>query len=146
MISWQRIRRALGLANEGQAAPDVFDEMRSRLRGALTPGCHVSEHRGLRSYFFDDDTAAGADVTVSDSTGIRLAVLRVKPEPQLSFALGIWRRFAQEIWVVDFENRRIERIAGEERRLFGPDDAVRSLALPNVELVPAELFSARPRP
>lgn len=84
--------------------------------------------------YFDDDTAAPAEILVSGPEGdtdMKIAILGERSEPFRSFMVRVWRRFAPEIWVVDREQEWIEQIAPEGPSTFlGPGDVPSSSAVP----------------
>ncbi len=117
-----------------------FAQLRSLLRRRVPAGCHVSEHEGTRSYYFDDDTAAAAEITVSGDAGILIAVVRRADGWRGAFVVDIWSRFAEEVWVVDSENQTIEQVAKQQRRTVRDGEAIESIAVPDLQLPLAEVF------
>ena len=122
-----------------------FAQLRSLLRRSVPAGCHVSEHKGTQSYYFDDDTAAAAEITVSGGSGILIAVVRRADGWRGSFVVDIWSRFAEEVWVVDGENQTIEQVAKQERRTVRDGEAIESVALPDLRLPLSEVFGTGER-
>ena len=122
-----------------------FKQLRSLLRRHVPAGCHVSEHEGTQSYYFDDDTAAAAEITVSGDGGIVIAVVRRADGWRGSFVVDIWSRFAEEVWVVDGENQAIEQVAKQQRHTVHDGEAIRSVALPDLQFPLSEVFGGGER-
>jgi hypothetical protein len=109
----------------------------------------VSQRR--ENFFFEDGLATEADISVRRAEEFLLVVVEDSVPRERQAVMGLWLRFAREVWVVDLRGRRIVRaVRGEVAREIGAGGKLQTDAVPGLQLDVAELFawemSGYPRP
>jgi hypothetical protein len=113
-----------------------------RIRARLTAGvpAEVSVTSESKSYFFDEDTAAVADVAVHQGDAFLLVIIVGYDAPYWGLALRIWHRYCDEVWLVDLDARSVTVAAREQPRTTVTTGVLTPAALPVLELRVEELF------
>ena len=117
-----------------------IQRIREHLARAAAPGLEVSKR--LENYFFDDDLAAEADITVRDGDAFRLVVIEDAAPRQRDAVIGLWHRFAEEVWVVDLRGRSIiQARRGQPHRTLVGSEKLATTAFAGLVLTVEQLFA-----
>lgn len=120
--------------------PLSIGRLRARLAAQVQPPLVVSA--GSQQYFFDEDSAAYAEIDVKRGESFALVVV-IGSLPSEQFIVDVWHRFAREVWLVDTREETVYVArAGEPQRVLDRHDALRSPELPGVSIAVDALFSA----
>lgn len=117
----------------------VLARLRALLTAQVAPPRIVSA-RGTQ-YYFDEDSAAYAEIDVQDDRGFLIAVV-LGDRPQTEFITRIWHRHAEEVWLLDHLDERIEIVTRAGfGQAFRRGELLRSARLPELA-IPLELVFA----
>jgi hypothetical protein len=115
-----------------------------RLREQLTAaaGADLQVSQRLQNHFFDDGSAAEADITVRRDGRILLAVAEDASPRERDGVVRRWERFADELWVVDLRGRAIiVARSGEPSQTLTAGATLTTAAVPELTIDVAELFA-----
>lgn len=113
--------------------------LRARLAAQVGPPLVVGD--GPRQYYFDEDSAAYAELEVKRGDAFAVVVV-VGALPSEQFIVEVWHRFVPEVWLVDprEEELHVARV-GEPARVLRGAATLRSAELPGVAIAIAGLFA-----
>jgi ferredoxin len=113
---------------------------RGRADGRRCSGCaSCSRHENV---FFDDHTAAEADITVRRDGRILLAVAEDAVPRERGSAISTWLRFADEVWIVDLRGRAVIVARPDApRSTLIAGDTLTTPAVPGLTIALAEVFA-----
>lgn len=119
-------------------ASPVIARLRVRLETQLAAPLTVG---GPQQYFFDEDTAAYAELEIKRGDAFAVvAVIGSLPSEQ--FIVEVWHRFVREVWLVDVSDDAVYVArAGEPARRLDRHDTLRSPELPGVAIPVDALFA-----
>jgi hypothetical protein len=116
----------------------AVQRIRARLTAGVPAGVSVTPDR--KNYFFDEDTAAVADVAVHRGDTFLLVIIAGYGSPHWGLLLRIWHRYCDEVWLVDLGARAVTVAARDQPRTTITTGVLTSAALPGLELPVEELF------
>jgi len=97
---------------------------------------------GSQQYFFDEDSAAYAEIDVKRGESFALVVV-VGSLPSEQFIVDVWHRFVREVWLVDTRDETVYVArAGEPQRVLDRTEVLRSAELPGIAIAVDVLFAA----
>jgi hypothetical protein len=113
-------------------------QLRARLATQLAPPLAVT---GPHQYFFDEDSAAYAELEVKRGDAFCVVVV-IGSLPSEQFIVDVWHRHAPELWLVDVSDDAIYVArAGAPAVRLDRDEVLRSRELPGVAIPVAALFA-----
>jgi hypothetical protein len=115
-----------------------------RLREQLTAaaGADLQVSQRLQNHFFDDGSAAEADITVRRAGRILLAVAEDVSPRDRDGVVRRWERFTDELWIVDLRGRSIiVARGGESIRTVTAGATLATPAIPGMTIDVGELFA-----
>ena len=113
--------------------------LRVRLAGQVGAPLVVSD--GSRQYFFDEDTAAYAEIDVQRGNAFVLVVV-IGSLPSEEFVVNLWHRFVREVWLVDPREEAVYIARpGVPARVLDRGGTLRSVELPGVAISVDALFA-----
>jgi hypothetical protein len=119
--------------------PPSIARLRARLAIQLPAPLAVSA--GSQQYFFDEDSAAYAEIDVKRGDDFAIVVV-IGSLPSEQFVVDVWHRFAREVWLVDPSEEAVYVArTGEPPRVVDRTAALRSPELPGVAILVDALFA-----
>ena len=119
--------------------PLSIGRLRARLAVQIAEPLAVSATS--QQYFFDEDSAAYAEIDVKRGDAFALVVV-VGSLPSEDFLVEVWHRFVREVWVVDTRDEEVYLArAGEPVRVLGRAAILRTPELPDVAIAVDALFA-----
>jgi len=116
---------------------ELFERLRELLRGQTSPPLRVSAQSN--QYWFDEDSAAYAEIDVCDDDGFVVVVVYGSRDD--AFITRTWHRHAAEVWLVDPEDRTITRALRDgQMTVLDSAQTLTSSLLPGVVIPVAALF------
>jgi hypothetical protein len=115
-----------------------------RLRELLTAsaGADRQVSQRVENHFFDDDSAAEADITVRRDGRIVLAVVEDALPRERDNVVRTWLRFADEVWIVDLRGRAVIVARPAAPPLTRTtSDTLTTEAVPGLTIALAEIFA-----
>lgn len=113
--------------------------LRARLAGQVGAPLVVSDES--RQYFFDEDTAAYAEIDVRRGNAFVLVVV-IGSLPSEEFIVKLWHRFVREVWLVEPREEAVYIARpGGQARLLDRSGTLRSIELPDVAIPIDALFA-----
>ena len=95
-------------------------------------------------YFMDEDTAAFCDIDVQPGAicEFGIVVLRQHSAERDAFLVRTWRRFADEVWLVDEAQRAVHVTPHEgDASVIRADEILRTSLVPTLAIDVAQLFA-----
>lgn len=121
--------------------PDVTAIARLRVRLAAQVGPPLVVSDRPQQYFFDEEHAAYSEIDVKRIEAFVVVVV-IGSLPSEDFILGVWHRYAGEVWVVDTRDEQIYVARRDESiHLLDRADTLRSVDLPGVAIPVDALFA-----
>jgi hypothetical protein len=119
--------------------PPAIARLRARLALQLSAPLVVSA--GPQQNFFDEDSAAYAEIDVKRGDDFVIVVV-IGSLPSEQFVVDVWHRFAGEVWLVDPSEEAIYVArTGAPPRVFDRTAVLRSPELPGVTISVDALFA-----
>jgi hypothetical protein len=119
--------------------PPSIARLRARL--AAQVGAPLVVSAGSQQYFFDEDSAAYAEIDIKRGESFAVVVV-VGSLPSEQFVVDVWHRFVKEVWLVDTRDEAIYVArAGEPDRMLDRTGTLRSAELPGVSIAVDALFA-----
>lgn len=119
--------------------PSAIGRLRSRL--AVQVGAPLAVSAGSQQYFFDEDSAAYAEIDVKHGDAFAVVVV-IGSLPSEQFIVDVWHRFVREVWLVDTREEAVYVArAGEPPRVLYRTGTLRSVELPGVAIAVDALFA-----
>ena len=117
----------------------VIARLRSRL--ALQVGAPLVVSAGSQQYFFDEDSAAYAEIDIKHGDAFAVVVV-IGSLPSEQFVVDVWHRFVREVWLLDPREEAVYVArAGELPRVVDRAGTLRSVELPGVAISVDALFA-----
>lgn len=119
--------------------PPEIARLRARL--ALQVAAPLAVSAGSQQYFFDEDSAAYAELDIKRGDDFAVVVV-IGSLPSEQFVVDVWHRYAREVWLVDPSEQAIyvARV-GEPPRVVDRTAVLRSPELPGVTIPVDALFA-----
>jgi len=119
--------------------PPSIARLRARLAAQVGPPLVVGA--GPEQYFFDEDSAAYAEIDVKHGEQFAVVVV-IGSLPSEQFIVDVWHRFVREVWLVDTRDEAVYVArAGEPVRVLDRTGTLRSPELPGVAIPVDALFA-----
>lgn len=120
--------------------PLSIGRLRARLAAQVRAPLVVSA--GSQQYFFDEDSAAYAEIDVKRGESFALVVV-IGSLPSEQFIVDVWHRFVREVWLVDTRDEAVYVArAGEPVRVLDRSETLHSTGLAGVSIAVDALFAA----
>lgn len=114
---------------------------RLRAQLALQVAAPLEVSARPQQYFFDEESAAYAEIDVKTGDAFALVVV-VGSLPSEQFVVDVWHRFVDEVWLVDARDETVHVArAGQPARVLDRASRLRSTALPGVTIAVDVLFA-----
>ena len=119
--------------------PSAIARLRARLVTQI--GAPLAVSAGSQQYFFDEDSAAYAEIDVKRGEAFVVVVV-IGSLPSEQFIVDVWHRFVRELWLVDTREEAVYVArAGEPPRVLDRTGTLRSAELPGVSIAVDALFA-----
>jgi len=119
--------------------PPSIARLRARLAAQVDPPLEVGA--GPEQYFFDEDSAAYAEIDVKHDEQFAVVVV-IGSLPSEQFIVEVWHRFVREVWLVDTRDEAVYVArAGDPVRVLDRTGTLRSPALLGVAIPVDALFA-----
>lgn len=119
--------------------PSAIARLRARL--VTQVGAPLAVSAGSQQYFFDEDSAAYAEIDVKRGEAFVVVVV-IGSLPSEQFIVDVWHRFVRELWLVDTREEAVYVArAGEPPRVLDRTGTLRSAELPGVSIAVDALFA-----
>jgi hypothetical protein len=119
--------------------PPSIARLRARLLAQV--GAPLAVSAGSQQYWFDEDSAAYAEIDVKHGEEFAVVVV-IGSLPSEQFVADVWHRFAREVWLVDTREEAVYVArAGAPGRVVDRAGTLRSPELPGVAIAVDALFA-----
>jgi hypothetical protein len=119
--------------------PPSIARLRARL--AAQVGAPLEVSAGSQQYFFDEDSAAYAEIDVKHGEQFAVVVV-IGSLPSEQFIVDVWHRYAREVWLVDTREEAVYVARPDApARVLDRTGTLRSPELPGVAIPVDALFA-----
>lgn len=118
--------------------PPVIARLRAQLVHQVRAPLAVSD--ASKQYYFDEDHAAYCDIEVRHGEAFAAVVVRGSL-PSEDFVVGVWHRYADEVWLVDSIEQVLFVVPREGViRVFEIGEIMRSARIPDIQIAVSAVF------